>query len=111
MRVVIARDTGLSGEEFAHLVFRWGNGGKYECRESRHMPSLEYFRADFFGFSAHVCYVDMADTACTDYYVFVWGPDGESEAVEDVMMAKVLGFLRGSGYRADWDTLGGESVQ
>ncbi|MFM9858002.1 hypothetical protein RUR49_05880 [Pseudoxanthobacter sp. M-2] len=111
MRVVIARDTGLSGEEFADLVFRWGTRGKYERRESLHMPSLEYFRADFFGFSAHVCYVDMTDAACTDYYFFVWGPGGNSEAIEDVMMSKALDFLRKGGYRADWDTLGGESVQ
>jgi hypothetical protein len=111
MRVLVAKNTGLTGEEFAELVFRWGTRGKYERRESLHMPSPEYFRADFFGFSAHVCYVDMTDAACTDYYFFVWGPSGSDEAVEDLIMAKVRNFLRDKGHRADWDNLDGESVQ
>ncbi len=107
MKVLIVRNTGLTGHEFARLVFRWGTRGQYECRESLHMPSNEYFLAQFFGFSAHVCYVDEGNPDCTDYYFFVWGPDGQSEPIEDTFMHRAQAFLSGEGHRVEWGDLGG----
>ncbi len=107
MKVLIVRSTGLTGDEFARLVFRWGTRGHYERRESLHMPSNEYFFAQFFGFSARVCYVEEGNPDCTDYYFFVWGPDGQSESIEDMFMQRVQAFLTEEGHRVEWGDLGG----